>query len=90
MSEALTEAQIKDKLVNFLAENFLLTDEVSLGNNDSFMENGILDSTGILELIGFVEETFCISVKDEEMLPENLDSIQNVLSFVKRKTGISP
>ena len=89
MSLDITENLIKDKLVGFLVENFIFDDNVSLDDNESFMDNGILDSTGILELIGFLEETFCVSVHDEEMLPENLDSIQNLLSYVKKKKKIT-
>lgn len=74
--------QIKD----FVLKNFLFTDdEAALSNDQSLMQTGVLDSTGILELINFVEETFAISVADEEMLPENFDSVDAVSGFVTRK-----
>ena len=52
---------------------------------DSFMENGIIDSTGILELIDFTEETYGISINDNELLPENLDSLDNISRFILSK-----
>ena len=85
MSGIFTETQIKEKLIDFLRGNYILTDDILLGDDDSFMENGILDSTGILELIGFLEETFRISVADEEMIPENLDSLGNIVRYLKAK-----
>ena len=51
----------------------------------SFLEKGILDSTGILEVIYFIEEEFGMSVDDEEMIPENLDSVDNIVAFIGRK-----
>jgi len=53
----------------------------------SFLENGIIDSTGILELVGFLEETFEIAIEDEELVPENLDSISNVVHYIQTKLG---
>ena len=71
---------------NFVIENFLFGDSGGLeGDGASFLENGIIDSTGILELVTFLEETFGITVEDEELIPENLDSIENVARFLDRK-----
>jgi acyl carrier protein len=81
------ENKIKEELINFLSENFLLAKDDSLDETASFMDTGILDSTGVLELIDFIEETFSIEVGDEEMIPENLDSIQNAVAFIKKKLG---
>ena len=79
---------IKKELQDFIVENFLFgSTETQVGDEDSFIKNGILDSTGILELMYFLEEKFGIEVDDEEMVPENLDSINNVVSFVSRKTA---
>jgi acyl carrier protein len=66
----------------FILENFLFGDEEDLEENTSFLENGIIDSTGILELVAFIEETFEIIVKDEDLIPENLDSIANVVRYI--------
>ena len=77
---------LKDKLRLFILENFLFTDDqAELKNDDSFMDRSIVDSTGILEILEFLEEECSIKVEDEEMIPDNLDSIQKIISFVERK-----
>ncbi len=70
----------------FLRENFMM-DDASLDDGASFMANHVLDSTGFIELISFVEERFGLQVKDEEMLPENFDSLRNIEAYVTRKRG---
>ncbi len=80
---------LEDKIRKYILENFLFTDDaLALDSNDSFLEQGILDSTGILEVIMFLEEEFDIKVQDDEMIPENLDSVLNLGNFVKRKQAI--
>ena len=69
---------------SFLRENFML-DDASLGDGDSFMENHVLDSTGFIELITFVEERYGVKVGDEEMLPANFDSLRNIEGYLARK-----
>jgi acyl carrier protein len=70
----------------YVLENYLFTDnEDELKNDDSFLEKGILDSTGILEIITLIEEQFGIKVDDAEMIPENLDSVNNIVSYVTKK-----
>ncbi len=77
---------IASTIRKFILENFLFSDsEESLKNNESFLENGILDSTGILELVAYIEEHFGIEVGDEEMVPTNLDSVDNLVAFISRK-----
>ncbi len=77
---------IEDKVKEYILENYLFTDDMSvLGNDDSFIEKGIIDSTGILEVIFFLEETFNIAVEDDEMVPENFDSVNNIAAFVNKK-----
>ncbi len=77
---------IKNKIREFIINNFLFGDDFSSPqDNDSFLDTGILDSTGILELITFIEENYGISIEDDELLPENLDSLNNVEKFIKRK-----
>ncbi len=77
---------LKDKLRLYILENFLFTDnQDELNNDDSFMDKNIVDSTGILEIIEFLEEECSIKIEDEEMIPDNLDSIQKIVSFVERK-----
>ena len=79
---------IKDKLRLYILENFLFTDDQSeLNNEDSFMDQGIIDSTAILELIFFMEEEFSVKVETEEMTPDNLDSINKVTRFIESKSS---
>lgn len=76
---------------NFVVENFLFGDaSVIIDDGMSFLENGIIDSTGVLELVDFLEQTYSITIEDEELIPENLDSIEKVVGFLERKrNGIS-
>ncbi len=69
----------------FLAANFFLDDADDLEAGASLLEHGIMDSTGVLEVVGFIEHTFGITVEDSEILPSNLDSIQAIAQFVTRK-----
>jgi len=69
----------------FIAENFLFNEKAKVAADESFMESGILDSTGFLELVAFLEEKFGISVEDEDLIPANLDSLNAVSKFVQRK-----
>ena len=70
----------------FIAENFLFRDEAdAIAHDASLLDAGIIDSTGVLELVCFLETTFGIQVADEDMLPENLDSIRAITSYVSRK-----
>lgn len=76
------------KLRNFILENYLFTDDqAELKNSDSFLETGIIDSTGILEIIMFIQDELNITVEDEEMIPENLDSVNNVLTYISKKVA---
>ena len=78
----------REKLRRFILENFLFTDDESeLNDEDSFIENQIIDSTGILEVIEFLEDEWNIKTGDDEMIPDNLDSVNKVMSFVERKQG---
>jgi acyl carrier protein len=85
MNENATRKQIRE----YVVEAFLLgRDESELTDDESFLESGLIDSTGVLELIQFVEENFEIEVEDEEMIPENLDSIDRLVRFVDSKVGV--
>jgi len=73
---------------SFIFENFLFdADESALDNNDSFLEQGIIDSTGVLELVNWLEETCGIQVDDMELVPENLDSVNRLSAFIEKKTN---
>jgi acyl carrier protein len=81
---------IEQEIRQFIEDNFLMgATSKELKNEDSFLENGIIDSTGVLELVGFIEEHYEISVADEELVPENLDSIKNVAAYIQRKKTVS-
>lgn len=70
----------------FIEENFLFREDLSdLGDGDSLLENGVMDSTGILELVAFLEGEFAIQMSDAEIVPDNLDSIASIASFLDRK-----
>jgi len=77
--------EIKDAIRMFIVENFLFGKNGELEDNTSFLEEGVIDSTGILELVSFLEEEFSIVVEDEELVPENLDSINNVTVYLQSK-----
>ena len=76
-----TEEQIR----TYIAENFLLGAEDELGPSQSLLDSGVVDSTGVIELVAFLEETFSIEVTDANLVPENLDTIANIAAFVERK-----
>lgn len=81
----MSEAEIKSQVRTFITTNFYVADPAALPDVDSLLDRGIIDSTGVLEVIGFIESTFGVTVEDAEMLPENLDSIQRITDFVARK-----
>lgn len=76
----------EDKIKKFIIKHFMVGEKnPQLQNDVSFLEKGIVDSTGVLELVTFLEETFNITVEDEELVPENLDSVSNLVRFVNQK-----
>ncbi len=80
---------IETKIRTFILDNFLFTnDESRLENDVSFLEEGIVDSTGVLELVMFVEESFGVTVEDEEIVPENFDSVSQLAKYVRFKTTL--
>jgi len=77
---------IPDQIRSHILENFMFTsDNGRLKNDASFLEEGIVDSTGVLELVMFVEENFNVTVEDEEILPDNFDSVNALVDYVRRK-----
>ena len=77
--------EIKQKIRNFVVENFLFGDDGQLEDQTSFLEEGIIDSMGILELVDYIDKEFSVAIADEELLPENLDSINNIAGFLGNK-----
>lgn len=78
---------IKKQVRAFVTSNFYVAAQTALEDGASLLDRGIIDSTGVLEVIFFIEETFGIKVEDSEMLPDNLDSIEQIANFVARKKG---
>lgn len=74
-----------ERVREFVVKNYLFGREGGLSVDDSFLEKGIIDSTGVLELVSFLEEEFNIKVENEELLPDNLDSIRKVVNYVTSK-----
>jgi acyl carrier protein len=81
------QTEASTKIRQFIASNFYVPDATELTDDASLLDRGIIDSTGVLELIGFLEESFGIKVEDAEMIPENLDSIGRMAAFVALKKG---
>jgi acyl carrier protein len=82
----MTQAQIESAVKQFVADKFMFGQGGDkLANDTSFLETGLIDSTGVLELVMFLEEKFRVKVADEEMLPENLDSVRAIAAYVSRK-----
>lgn len=80
----------REKVRGFVVENFLFGQAKDLQDSTSFLDNGILDSTGVLELVTFLEETFSIKIEAEETLPDNLDSIDLICAFLATKLKTVP
>ena len=79
-------ANIQEDIISFIQENFIAgRSDTELVPDGSLIDSGIIDSTGILELVLFIEEKYSIEVDDEELVPENLDSINNLVSYLKKK-----
>lgn len=76
---------VKGIIRKYIVENFLYGEVEDLKDDTSFLEEGIIDSTGVLELVEFIEADFSIMVEDEDLVPENLDSINNVVAYIERK-----
>jgi acyl carrier protein len=70
----------------FIIDNFMLgRAPEELTDDASLLDKGIIDSTGVLELVGFIEQTFAITVEDDELVPKNLDSVQSLAAYVTKK-----
>ncbi len=82
-----TMDNIKRGIRDYIVSSFLFGDGSRLGDETSFLDNSILDSTGMLELINFIEQEFGISIDPSELVPDNLDSVQRAAAFVERKKG---
>lgn len=77
--------EIAPKVEQFIEENFVFDSETVIERDQSLLETGVIDSTGILELVAFLEKSFDVTVEDEELIPDNLDSISKIAVFVSQK-----
>ena len=78
--------EIAEQIQGYIARNLLFSDgEVDLDGDVSFLEEGIIDSLGVLELVSFIEKQFGVGVADDELIPDNFDSVNSLTSFVCRK-----
>lgn len=79
---------VEERVRAFIADNFVLaSSDGGLGGDDSLMDLGVMDSTGVLEMVAFLEQDFGLDIQDTELLPENLDTINAIVRFVGRKQG---
>lgn len=76
---------LQEEIRSFIVDNFLFGDPGNLSNDSSFIREGIVDSTGILQLVEFVQQQYQVVVEDEDLIPENLDSVNKVAAFVENK-----
>jgi acyl carrier protein len=83
----MTREEIRGKVSAFIKQNYLFDESKQIDSSASFLGTGILDSTGILEMITFVEEQFGVTFLDEELTSENFDSIDRVVAMLERKVG---
>jgi acyl carrier protein len=80
---------VQTRIRRFVIDNFLFGQSVPLADDESFLDSGVIDSTGVLELVGFLEQQFAIAIADDELVPANLDSLDRVTNFVARKLAQS-
>lgn len=84
-------AEIETQVRSLIKDNFLFReDRTSLSDTESLIDAGLIDSTGILELVAFLEERFKIEIADADLLPDNFDSIHRIVAYVARVQAIAP
>ena len=82
-----SDEALRSAIRRYILESFLFEPDAPLDDGASLMREGILDSTGVLDLVAYVEETFDIEVEDEELVPENFDSVRSLCEYVQGKTA---
>jgi acyl carrier protein len=80
---------IEETVRSFIVEHFLFGDGDSLQADTSFLEEGVIDSTGILELVMFLEQTYGIKIEDNDLVPQNFDTLDNIAQYLGTKTGVA-
>jgi acyl carrier protein len=81
------KSNIENEVYGFIQNTFPASQAMELQSGDSLLDMGVIDSTGVLELVAYLEEHFGIKVEDEEMIPDNLESINNIALYVEKKLG---
>jgi len=81
---------IPQQVRSFILQNYLFGKDYRLEDSDSFLDSGIIDSIGVLELVAFLQATYGITVDDEELIPQNLDSINAISAYLHRKLSGAP
>ncbi len=82
------QTDIEQKIRQFITDNFLFReDRAALSDTESLLDAGVIDSTGVLELVAFLETEFGLAVDDADIVPENLDSISSIAGYIKGKTA---
>lgn len=81
---------LQQDIRGFIVENFLFGEDGGLEDDSSFIEQGIVDSTGIMQLVSYLQEQYRIAIEDEELIPDNLDSIRKVAAFIEEKKRSLP
>ena len=79
------QIDIKDKISSFVNDYFVKDTGILVRYDTSFLDEGIIDSTGVMELVAYIELTFKIKIEDEEIIPDNIDSINKIVNFVQAK-----
>lgn len=88
-TQTVDTALIRDQICDFITQNFLYNGTVAqLDNSASLLGQGIIDATGVLELVLFVEETYAFNVDQDDLLPENFDSIDNIANYVANHLAV--
>jgi len=80
---------VRQEIKEFVVRNFLFGQDQDFDEEASFLESGVIDSTGVLELVAHLEETYDVKVKDDELIPDNLDSIDAIVAYLDRKRTAS-
>ena len=76
-----------ERIRKFIVDTFLYGDDKGFSGDTSLTESGVVDSTGILELVSYLEKEFSITVEDEELIPENLDAVDRISQYIRRKVA---
>ncbi|MBV8552850.1 MAG: acyl carrier protein [Acidobacteriaceae bacterium] len=78
-----------EQIRTYITENLIFDKSIKFGNDDSFIREGLIDSMGVMELVGYVSSQFGITVEQDDVIPDNFDSVNKLVAFINRKTGSS-